>query len=89
MRALIAAIALSFAVAGVAAERDDRAAGDLEIARKGQALIARLTLPADQVVGFSHRPQSDEEKRAVTEALARLGKADNVLVPADVPLLAD
>ncbi len=81
MRLFIAVMVLNLAVTGAAAE-GDRAAGDLEIARKGQALIARLTLPAEQVVGFSHRPESDEEKIAVTEALARLGKADNVLVPA-------
>ena len=68
MRLFIAVMVLSLAVTGAAAE-GDRAAGDLEIARKGQALIARLTLPADQVVGFSHRPESDEEKIAVTEAL--------------------
>ncbi len=33
---------------------------------------AKVVVPAEQVVGFSHRPESDEEKIAVTEALARL-----------------
>ena len=74
MRVLIAVMMLSVAVTGAA--EGGGAAGDLEIARKGQALIARLTLPAEQVVGFSHRPQSDEEKMAVTEAPARPGKAE-------------
>lgn len=55
--------------------------GRLELALNGHALVARLTLPAMQVVGFNQAPTDGEEKRAVNEALQRLGKADNVLVP--------
>lgn len=55
--------------------------GELSMALKGDALVARLSLPAAEVVGFTHAPQSAEEKMAVTNALLRLGEARNVLEP--------
>lgn len=64
-----------------AGDGDRREAGRLELALHGQALVARLTLPASQVVGFERAPANDDEKMAVTEALQRLGEARNVLEP--------
>lgn len=55
--------------------------GELRMALNGHALVARLSLPADQVVGFNHAPESADDKMAVTDALARLGEARNVLEP--------
>ncbi len=76
----IAVLLLSFA-ASAAAQDGARATGVLEIALKGQTLVARITLPADQVVGFTHVAGNDDEKMAVTDALARLGEARNVVEP--------
>jgi len=55
--------------------------GTLALALNGHALVARLTLPAMQVVGFTQAPTDGEEKQALSDALQRLGKADNVLIP--------
>lgn len=55
--------------------------GTLDLALSGHALVARLALPATPVVGFTHAPTDSEERQAVSDALQRLGKADNVLVP--------
>lgn len=55
--------------------------GELSMALKGHALVAHLTLPAADVVGFTHAPANADEKMAVTNALARLGEARNVLEP--------
>ncbi|MFP1683097.1 DUF2796 domain-containing protein [Alloalcanivorax sp. C16-1] len=73
--------ALLSGVVAAAGDGDRRQAGTLELALHGQALVARLTLPAAQVVGFERAPANDEEKMAVTEALQRLGEARNVLEP--------
>ncbi|WP_157933795.1 ZrgA family zinc uptake protein [Alloalcanivorax mobilis] len=63
------------------ADPPDAARGELRMALKGQALVAHLSLPAPVVVGFDHAPAGDDENMAVTDALARLGKASNVLEP--------
>lgn len=56
--------------------------GTLGLSLHGHALVARLTLPAPVVVGFDHAPVNATERLAVRAALARLGEARNVLVPA-------
>ncbi|MCH2559387.1 MAG: DUF2796 domain-containing protein [Alcanivorax sp.] len=81
--ALTAAVLCALLSGGAlaAGDGDRRDAGRLELALHGQALVARLTLPAVQVVGFERAPANDDEKMAVTEALQRLGEARNVLEP--------
>lgn len=80
---LLAGLLLVLASAAAAESPDaERAAGSLEIALKGHALVARLSLPAGQVVGFEHAPVNDEERMAVRSALGRLSEARNVLEPA-------
>ena len=75
MRVLIAVMMLSVAVTGAA--EGGGAAGDLEIARKGQALIARLTLPAEQVVGLFWygwpAAQTTQMRRPLDDFLVHVG----------------
>ena len=75
-------LCLLLAVTAAAGPRDGAGqAGILELALHGQALVARLTLPSSQVVGFDRAPANDEEKKAVSDALARLGQARYVVEP--------
>lgn len=55
--------------------------GRLEIATRGHALAARLTLPESQVLDFALPASNKKQTRELHTALARLGKALNVLVP--------
>lgn len=55
--------------------------GRLEIATRGHALAARLALPESQVLDFSLPAKDKKQKQALDTAMARLGKAINVLVP--------
>lgn len=55
--------------------------GRLEIAARGHALAARLALPESQVLDFKLPASNKQQKQQLDTALARLGKALNVLVP--------
>ncbi|MBL7250136.1 ZrgA family zinc uptake protein [Alloalcanivorax marinus] len=83
VKSLLAALLVLASAAGAADGAGvEPVAGSLEIALKGHALVARLSLPAGQVVGFEHAPGTDEERMAVRDALGRLSEARNVLEPA-------
>ena len=70
-----------WAADGAAPMANGGAHGTLDLALNGHALVAHLQLPALQVVGFTHAPADGEQRQAVSDALQRLGNADNVLVP--------
>lgn len=78
---LLALLPMAVMAAPNEAAQSSAAQGELRMALKGQALVAHLILPAALVVGFDHAPAGEDEKMAVTDALARLGKASNVLEP--------
>ena len=56
--------------------------GSLDIAIEGDEVHARLTAPADDIVGFEHAPRTDAQKAAVDDAAKLLKDGLAVLGPA-------
>ena len=56
--------------------------GLMTVAVDGKDLVIELELPAVNVVGFEHAPETDEQRRRVDDALDTFGRGDALFVPA-------
>ncbi len=75
MRLAGIAIALIFGAGiqpAVAAGKHEHGRASLNVAVEGERLIIELDSPADNLLGFEHRPASDAEKARLAGALATL-----------------
>lgn len=54
------------------ADAHEHGHGVLNIATEGSHLLMRLEVPGADIIGFEHSAESDQERRAVTEADAKL-----------------
>ena len=54
--------------------------GLLTVVTEGDELAIEFRMPAVNVVGFEHEPSTDEQRRAVEEALAVFRRADSLFV---------
>ena len=50
---------------------------EVNIAQDGQDLLMEIHAPGADVVGFEHAPQTDEQKAAVENAIAKLKAPDS------------
>ncbi|NIM27996.1 MAG: DUF2796 domain-containing protein [Gammaproteobacteria bacterium] len=55
--------------------------GLLNVVVADNELVIELEIPAVNVIGFEHAPRSDEERRAVRNALETFERADSLFVP--------
>jgi hypothetical protein len=55
--------------------------GTLNIAIEDTVLTIELTAPGDDIVGFEHPPNGDDEMKAIADAKARLEDALNLFAP--------
>jgi hypothetical protein len=56
----------------------------LDVALEVENLVVEFNSPAVNIVGFEHQPSSDDQKAAVTDAVATLKDADRVFaIPAE------
>jgi hypothetical protein len=53
----------------------------LDVAIEGERVTLEFSTPLDNLVGFERAPRTDKEKARVAEALARLGKPEDLFVP--------
>ena len=53
----------------------------LEVVAEGDELIVGLRVPSYNVVGFEHAPNTDEQRKAVSDALARMRAAKDIFTP--------
>lgn len=57
--------------------------GALNIAVEGNTVALELEAPGFDIVGFEHAPDSDADKAAVEEALAKLSEPQTLFVPSE------
>lgn len=84
----VALLAFNTAALGGESERRQLGAhahgyGTLDVVVAGDDMVIELRIPAVNVVGFEHDPGSDEERRAVIEALADFRRPDRLFDPSD------
>lgn len=85
----VMALLLLYGVAGASeGERRELGAhehghGLLSVAVDGNDLIIELEIPAVNVVGFEHTPETDEQRRAVEEAVDTFSRGDTLFVPTE------
>jgi Protein of unknown function (DUF2796). len=53
--------------------------GQLTLALEGNALVANLTVPGADLVGFEHAPHTEAQTKAVASAVATLGDGPRIL----------
>lgn len=57
--------------------------GLLSVAVDGNDLVIELEIPAMNVVGFEHAPETDEQRHAVEEAVGTFQRGNTLFVPAE------
>lgn len=84
-----AAVALLCACAAGTASEDEKRAHDvhvhgqglLNVAVDGDEMAIELEVPGVNVVGFEHAPETDEQKRAIREALESFARGGTLFLP--------
>lgn len=90
-RQLCAALALlsaSLGAFGAESERREHGAhehghGSLDVVTEGRELVIELRVPGVNVVGFEHEPRSEEQRRAVEQALGTFREGAKLFVPSE------
>jgi len=57
--------------------------GLLSVAVDGNDLVIELEIPAMNIVGFEHAPETDEQRHAVEEAVDTFRRGDTLFVPTE------
>lgn len=86
LSAAVALLAISLDVPAVEDKRREHGAhehghGSLDVVVEGDELVTALRVPAVNVVGFEHEPSTDEQRRAVEEALAVFRQGAKLFAP--------
>lgn len=85
---IITSLLINFSVSVLAADKKEKrhhyahehGTGKLNLAIESKSLLVEIEVPAHDIVGFEHYPESDTQKKLVNDAIASLKNVDEIIM---------